>query len=163
MTTPNPMSTSKKLAIALSQFGLDICVPFHAEFYNEKIREGEQQPHLPSLSPTGNTLSLLIANSRLLWTKFTQHIIENPGALDSRNPLDDYVRTAIDTVIEQELDQSTLVDIRFAYDRGPKFVAFQKLAHAVGEAYYNQQAFLCSHPRFGPWQALRGGTAGSAS
>lgn len=37
----------------------------------------------------------------------------------------------------------------------PGFVAVQRMAHAAGLAYLDQESHLCLHPRLGPWFALR--------
>ncbi|KAJ3026664.1 UNVERIFIED_CONTAM: hypothetical protein HDU68_005250 [Siphonaria sp. JEL0065] len=145
---------AKQISDELSTFGLDICTPFQADFYNDEVLEGDNPP-LPLLAPTGPTLSILVANNKNLWTHFKKHLKENPSALESRDPLDDYVRGVIDLALEKIVDPNIPADVRFAFDRGQKFVAFQKLAHMIGESFYNRQVFLCSHPVYGPWQALR--------
>ncbi|ORY44388.1 hypothetical protein BCR33DRAFT_766022 [Rhizoclosmatium globosum] len=146
-------SVSIELALERTcSHGLDICVPFTAEFYNDHFGE---HPPIPTLSSSGCTLSILVANNKNLWDHFKQHLILNPSAIDVRNPLDDYVASCIQASLINVVGLSTRTDVRFAFDKGDKFVAFQNLGQMIGEAFYNRSVFLCSHPVYGPWQAFR--------
>ncbi|KAJ3065841.1 hypothetical protein HDU98_010807 [Podochytrium sp. JEL0797] len=143
---------AEQLSAELAPFGLDITIPFHAEFYNNVVNPGKHP--LPSLSLSGETLCLLVANSIHIWKPFTQHLKENPTAVDSRNPLDEYTRDCIHACLNKVVDASVPRDVHFAHDL-KRIIAFQKLRHMVGESYYNRDMAISCHPVYGPWNASR--------
>jgi hypothetical protein len=70
------------------------------------------------------------------------------------NPVDAYTSTSIQACLADAGVEAR--DVFTAQDTSPgRLVAFQRLAHVTGLAYYDQESFLCLHPRFGPWFALR--------
>lgn len=68
------------------------------------------------------------------------------------DPFDHFVREQISTALES-FESS---DIRFTFDTGDKFVAFQRLAyHGAHFAYYDPSLGLCTSEEYGAWFSLR--------
>ncbi|KAI9106053.1 hypothetical protein DFS34DRAFT_602005 [Phlyctochytrium arcticum] len=76
-----------------------------------------------------------------------------PGTL---NPLDDYAAISVNDATQKALaGGSVQYEVRYPHDTGDRFVHFQKLCALAGVAYRNPHCFLCVHPVYGPWMALR--------
>lgn len=70
------------------------------------------------------------------------------------NPVDTYTASSIEACLADAGVDAC--DVFTAQDTSSgRLVAFQRLAHATGLAFYDRESFLCLHPQFGPWFALR--------
>ena len=127
--------------------GFDLIQVFQVESYNE-IVESEYQ--LPTYNHK-NTLGIIIGNSSYLWSFFTKELKQNKTLLTHPNPLDQYVRQAVLTVLE-EIEISW--QVFWAEVNAPKRIALQKLAKICGLADLSPSR-LSVHSQYGPWIAFR--------
>ncbi|CAG8608269.1 2277_t:CDS:2 [Acaulospora morrowiae] len=174
------------LAGILYPMGFDLVKAFPAERYNSNIPSMSTLVPLPITNFRGSTsvqrnrsstLSVIIGNTRHLWSIFIDYYAKNMrenigdnqenGSEESdtykqSNPLDWYTRISIESAVKRAVSKfsknaSTLeYEIRYAFDLSEdRFVAFQQLAQDAGLAYYNKICYLSVHPEYGPWIGLR--------
>ncbi|CAG8456355.1 15134_t:CDS:2, partial [Acaulospora morrowiae] len=174
------------LAGILYPMGFDLVKAFPAERYNSNIPSTSTLVPLPITNFRGSTsvqhnrsstLSVIIGNTRHLWSIFidyyAKNIRENIGdnqenaseerdTYEQSNPLDWYTRISIESAVKRAVSKfsknaSNLeYEIRYVFDLSEdKFVAFQQLAQDAGLAYYNRICYLNVHPEYGPWIGLR--------
>ena len=127
--------------------GLDLLQPFPVAAYNEVVPEAYW---LPDFGRPG-ALGLLIGNTRALWPRFLAALRETPGLREDPNPLDAYAAACVAAALRVVHQR---YEIRWAYDAPPRRVAMQRLAHVSGLAFLSP-TYLCIHPQYGPWIALR--------
>ncbi|KAI9138659.1 hypothetical protein BKA69DRAFT_761796 [Paraphysoderma sedebokerense] len=156
MVDPSVNSTSQKL----KRYNLAVADQFRLPTFsyaavNETFLESNGQEER-------TTLGILVGNTKLLWPCFINYLKANPSHIDNLNPVDSYVANSLEASLDQTLSNlfqsSSLLpkfEIRYYWDKAPKFVAMQRLAHEAGLAYYNTDCFLNIHSEYGPWLALR--------
>lgn len=144
---PEPLAAVTQFTSHLRLFGLDLVQPFAVGWYNQAVEPALRLPDLGS----GDSLGLLIGNTRALWPVFIDALRDDPALLQARNPVETYVVRVI------EAGQRALAlrsEMRWAHSVGREMVAVQRLAELSGLAAL-APANLSVHPHFGPWIALR--------
>ena len=87
---------------------------------------------------------------------FINYLKENREFLEDKNPLERYCEMFIVKETEGECNKNDLkFSVHFSHHTGDKLVAFQKLTHTSGLAFFSKEAFLNIHTQYGPWFALR--------
>ena len=127
--------------------GFDIVHPFKVGAYNAVVRHDYQLPHYNHK----NTFGIIIGNSKYLWPFFIKELKQNLTLLTHANPLDQYVREAVLTFLD-EIEISW--QVFWAEVNAPKRIALQKLAKVSGLADLSP-SHLNVHREFGPWIAFR--------
>eukprot|EP00761_Pharyngomonas_kirbyi_P014205 gb/GECH01014235.1/.p1 GENE.gb/GECH01014235.1/~~gb/GECH01014235.1/.p1 ORF type:complete len:251 (+),score=39.17 gb/GECH01014235.1/:1-753(+) len=155
---PKRIHTSHIQALrhGLRDQGYTILQPFSVRAYNAAV------PSYPlsDFGRTGDVQGILIGNTYQLWLPFKAALRGEHAALlnpaTTTNPLDMYTKTCITRCV-QEAVPDIQHDIRFSFEslESGRFVHMQKLAHESGLAFFDNTCFLCFHPVFGPWLALR--------
>lgn len=141
--------------------GLDIAQPLRLDWYNSSLPEGLGARITARGAARGAATTLLVGNSRSLWDHFLDACKRDEGLLASGNPLDRYVETSLVAALAATCPglrpRVLWSNQRTSELEGgePGFVAVQRMAHAAGLAYLDQESHLCLHPRLGPWFALR--------
>ncbi|KAJ3180135.1 hypothetical protein HDU85_004138 [Gaertneriomyces sp. JEL0708] len=104
-----------------------------------------------------NTLGILIYNTKALWKPFISYLSADPEQrlVQPEHPLDDYAHKIVTLALENALAPGVQYDVRFPHEMGRDFVHFQRLSHVARLAFHNQHCYLCVHPTYGPWMALR--------
>ncbi len=92
----------------------------------------------------GDRLAILIGNTKRLWPVFVERADRSLA-----NPLDAYVVGVVTKALAPYPHF-----VRFAHDPVPSYVPIQKIAVESGLARLSR-TYLCIHPEFGPWIALR--------
>ena len=127
--------------------GFDLFQPARVGWYNDAVDPAYRLPALGS----PDSLALVIGNTRALWPRFLEAVAADPDLRAARDPLDAYTVRVISRAA------ATLphpYEVRFSHEPPPRRVAMQRLAHVSGLAYLSP-SFMCVHPVFGPWIALR--------
>lgn len=135
------------LANACENAGFDLVAPFSVGAYNASVGAPERLPELPR----GDSLGLLVGNTRRLWPVFV-HAYEQDRALqEAADPLDTFVTRRLTELFAATSLRSHLV---FAHVTQPAAFPIQRLAEAIGFAAI-APSNLAIHPEHGPWFALR--------
>ena len=134
---------------AVGAAGLDIVEPLRVGWYNQVVAARHR------LEDHGDpaALAVLIGNSRALWDRFVGWLRAHPGWLEEPDPLDRYVTMAVEEALAR-VPLGSSAAVRYAHRPEPAHVAMQKLAQVAGVARL-APSYLCVHPRYGPWIALR--------
>ncbi|RUS23193.1 hypothetical protein BC937DRAFT_90777 [Endogone sp. FLAS-F59071] len=147
---------------SLFPLGFDLVYAFPIQRYNAVVPPTYHLPTFgrnpdPSTSASSSTtLGILVANTKHLWPIFLRYLYTSARGWDSDSePLDDYVRSAVDRVARQVLHTATLFEVRYSDLAEKQVVAFQRLAHEIAGMYFNEKCYLNVHERFGAWVALR--------
>jgi hypothetical protein len=98
----------KSLSSNLTARGLDIMHPFQVQVFNQESPPDNKLPDFGRIA----TLGILIGNSCQLWPHFIAALASSPTAIQSDNPLDQYVESAVHGIMEamsagQALDHSS--------------------------------------------------------
>ncbi|DBB09978.1 TPA: hypothetical protein ACH3X3_001573 [Trebouxia sp. C0006] len=150
----------RNLRPGLHRRGFDISEPLCLEWYNESVPEGSGAS-IPTTrgSTGGETLVILIANSKNMWPFFLQACKTDSSLLAVVDPLDSFVEHSIQSAMHTSLPG---YKCRYFWSHsqsdelsGNRYVAIQRMAQAAGLAYMDPISNLCLHPKFGPWIALR--------
>jgi methylmalonic aciduria homocystinuria type C protein len=94
-------------------------------------------------------LALVIGNTRALWPTVLDALLADAALLGDPHPIDRYTERSIAAALAAV---STDHAIRWAHQ--PPFVPIQRLAERAGLARLAPSR-ISTHPRFGPWIALR--------
>lgn len=89
-----------------------------------------------------------------LWSAFTAHAARNPGWMSRENPLDDFTRDAIDSVVSAARATGARCTPVYPFvGEGPKlnFMELGKLVGLAGPSIIG----VVVHPTYGPWIAFR--------
>lgn len=139
-----------RFAKLLKPLGLDLIKPFQVKLYNQCVTS--EQHKLPDFGRQ-SCLALLIGNTRNFWKPF---LLDFKTHNKSPDPVDDYVERCIQSVLTQAAGNVKCF-VKFSHERQDgKIVAIQRACHVSGLAYYDtENSYLCIHPVYGPWIALR--------
>jgi cyanocobalamin reductase (cyanide-eliminating) / alkylcobalamin dealkylase len=168
------------LACRLSAQGLDLLQPFCTSWFHISTHFDD-----PKCDTGTGHLGVLVGNSKALWKPFVQHLARSSESdyeadceSDSRhtidsepvklsihsqsgitmesNPLDSHVKSAVHgACVEVFSEEKIDYDIHYSFDTGDRFVDMQRCAEAARLAHFDKSTYLCIHPTFGPWFALR--------
>ena len=142
------------LTSRLSPLGLDIVHPFEIQAYNKEAKEP-----LPTFERT-KTAAIVLGNSINLWTKFIDYLKGHPECLEHENPLDEYLSTVMEPVIDdmKAMLGDVYTEVRLSTATmgcSREFVDMLCAARVSGLAHFNSACHLCLHPVYGPWWAMR--------
>eukprot|EP00906_Rhabdomonas_costata_P005806 RCo008626 len=138
-----------KLAPLLSAHGFDLLSSFQVQWYNAKVA-----PQYKVLDyGRGNTLGIMVGNTRALWEPFLLYCRDQPELLNVEHPLDTYAERSISAAVDS--CSIALPHALLMVGRWPPEVLGQTAAHVSGLAYLSHKTRHCLHPKFGPWVALR--------
>ncbi len=126
-------------------FGLDLAAATAVQHYNDSVGADYCLPDFGR----SNTLAIVVGNTRTLWPHLLNAIEEGLDA--GSHPVDTYCARVLRSAVA---NIPCAVDLRFAHDLPPRRVAMQRLAYIAGLAYLSP-SYLCVHPIYGPWIALR--------
>ncbi len=121
--------------------------PLRVGWYNEEV---ERAYRLPDFG-RGDSLALVIGNSRRLWPCFVDAMRSDDRLFADANPINTY---AMNSVLAAMAAIAAPTQVRWAHDTGRGMVAMQRLAHVSGLATLSP-AYLSVHPDYGPWIGLR--------
>lgn len=155
----DPSGLVQCLRSSLACGGLDTVTPLALGWYNSSLPV-ELGARIPARGAAGQAaLAVLVGNSRALWEPFLQAVAAD-NLLQYDNPLEVY--------LDRQVSASLAVcasglrhRIYWSHQRTPdlegggEHVAFQRMAHAAGLAFLDEDSHLCIHPRFGTWFSLR--------
>lgn len=120
---------------------------------------------LPAFFP--NSLSMIVGNTKMIWPHFIEHVKSNPNCVERKDPFDEFVEETVRDCLNAFLTnhtQNTTCSIQFAhrtyqtvigYERELRYLGMQTMASLSGLAHFHQPAYLCIHPEYGPWFAMR--------
>jgi methylmalonic aciduria homocystinuria type C protein len=145
--TPAWSEVTEHLEVMLKPGGLDLIRPLRAGWYNDAVAEAYRLPDFGR----PETLAVLMANSRALWTPFVAAYRRDPDLQASPDPLDAYVRDAVDTALAIVPYRR---EVRWAQEPPPRRIAMQRVAEVAGLAH-RSRSYLSVHSVYGPWIALR--------
>ena len=142
----------------LYQFGFDIFHEFPIQPYNQKIVGSSNK--ILALNEFGKkqTHSILIGNTKHLWPIFIEELTSNPNEWQNESdPLNKYTLLCLQSVCNEYLKQNGIeYTLRFTFElEKDKLIAFQRLCDVANCAHLDSDSFLCIHPKYGPWIALR--------
>ena len=161
-----PLKPTEPLAEALKAGGFDVFTPMSASWYNDYLRRSSlatDEDHvggkafslslLPDYGRGGDTLALLIGNSRAMWPSFLSWLHDQPD--DVANPVDTFTSQVIGRAVS-EFAGSVKHDIFWASDFSPeRLVDMNRASLVSGLCYFSEEMFLSIHPTFGSWVAFR--------
>jgi hypothetical protein len=110
----------------------------------------------PLRSASPSSCGILVGNSKRLWEKFVQHVQKQDPRLLSGDLLDFYTKSTMESACCSSFsDISAYYDVYYTFQTFPFIVPFQKLADMTGFAYFDPKSYLCCHPVYGRWFAMR--------
>jgi len=144
----------EQLSRRLSQRGFDIVSVFAASAYNKEIaiplkldRINENHSH-----GNGETICVLVGNTKAIWDPFLRYLKQHPEHIETDSPLDSYIEKSIKSSLPPLFSSSII----YSWSRSPNFISLQHCASLSRLVFYeNKYSFLCIHPQYGPWFALR--------
>ncbi|KAK8803437.1 hypothetical protein WA158_001131 [Blastocystis sp. Blastoise] len=138
----------------LAKRGFTICEPFIIQDYNKLM---QQQYYLPTYE-TNQCFGIAIGNNKDLWKEFIKYIDLHSTLIKESDPLDVYTKE----MIEQSMNEVSKTvsncqyTIRYSYDTNiEKVVSMTKIAYISGISAISPKSYLCIHPLYGPWIAMR--------
>jgi hypothetical protein len=170
------MLTYVHLSDELRKHGFDVFNPMRVSWYNDYLRKlglstdsssfldaaGEEHasgqkftlPLLPDFGRKGDTLALLIGNSKAMWPCFLRWL-SNQLDPKMRDPVDTYAAQAISRAIGT-FAGNTKYDIFWANDMSrERLVDMNRAAATSATCYFCEEMYLSVHPTFGSWVAFR--------
>lgn len=134
----------------LRRNGLDICVPFRPEWYNQKLdEEGLDIIRLPTQDVAE---CYLIGNTRRFWSPFVEWCRSRYGNQNlPEHPVDLYCQECIEEATES---RDCCIFWSAVFSRGG-LVSMQRVAVVAGFAYHDRNTQLTIHPEYGAWTAFR--------
>jgi methylmalonic aciduria homocystinuria type C protein len=127
--------------------GFDLVAATTLEAYDRITPEGFRL----SLPWPGNSLLVLVGNTRAAWPRFLE-AADRPPLADHPHPFDTWTVERLGVALSPAFEHPH--DLRFAFAGPPRHFSALHLAEATGLAYRGPAA-LAIHPLFGPWFALR--------
>ena len=137
------------LSDSLTSRGLDLIQAFSLRSYNDVVNGQDTIPDFGR----GDAFAVLIGNTRALWQKFIEALKMEPDRLESRHPLDVYVKTVVTEALG-ELTCDVNWFVRWAHEHPSVGFAAQLMAEVSGMAA-RSPGHLSVHDTYGPWIAIR--------
>lgn len=150
----------KALRAEFAAAGFDLCATFPAGAYNEheKICD-DPRLHIPAKD--GNTLAIIVGNTRELWLPFVRHLkssLEGAAILKGPDQLDAYTQYIVKRVLAQ-CAPGEQADVVFAFETietNGRCCSVHTAGHVAGLAWYDAEYTQRSiHPTYGPWFGYR--------
>ena len=144
----------------LHEAGFDLVAPFLVKWYNEE----EHIAHLPAshkLPGDGESLAVIVANSRSMWEPFLAFVrarlAADPTWLE-KNPhaLDAYTEEVVQQALASAgVPESEVVYAAETLETTGRAVSVTTCAAVAGLAFYHGSLMRSVHPVLGPWIAYR--------
>jgi hypothetical protein len=145
------------LGPVLRKGGFDLLSTCSVADYNEHPQiagVADQQ----KLSGCGYDFTLLVGNSRALWSPFIQFLADNPDEFESASPdwLDHYTRHLVGQAMSalQATPGHWPAETTYAYETlevNQRCISVNTVAHVSGMAVYLPELFRSVHAVLGPW------------
>lgn len=140
-------SVTREVADALRSRGLDLAHPFRVSWYDDAVDPDERLPW----SGGGESLGLLVGNTRAFWPTFLAEMQRDSGRRDGPDPLDRWTEATLAAALEP---LALAHEVVCSHEPPPRRVPMQRLATHVGFAPLSTGQLL-AHPVYGPWFAVR--------
>ncbi|MDG2305740.1 MAG: hypothetical protein P8R42_14075 [Candidatus Binatia bacterium] len=138
---------TQNLGSGLRSRGLDLVHPFRVSWYDDAVAREDRLPWAGG----GESLALLVGNTRAFWSTFLQEMEREPDRPDVSDPLDRWMER---TLVEETRSLDLGHEVVFSHEPPPRRLPMQRLAMHVGFAPLSAGQLL-AHPEYGPWFALR--------
>eukprot|EP00906_Rhabdomonas_costata_P005805 RCo008624 len=133
-----------KLAPLLSAHGFDLLSSFQVQWYNAKVA-----PQYKVLDyGRGNTLGIVVGNTRALWVPFLRFCRDNADQLKAEHPLDTYTEHCVSKALDScEIPFQKALLVAGSWP--------SKKPGGLSSLAFSHPTKLCLNPKLGSWVALR--------
>ncbi|CAK0784373.1 hypothetical protein CVIRNUC_007577 [Coccomyxa viridis] len=145
----------QRLEQSLAPAGFDIVHPLSVAWYNQCVQDPSEQ--LPASSRGGNTLAVLVGNTKNLWDRFRTAYGKEASLQEDEDPLDSYTQRCVQAAADSLGRPSQIFwghEAKSMAINGPS-TELQQMASLAGLIYWDGASGLSLHPKYGSWFALR--------